>query len=227
MSRESTTKVLIADDQTLFAESLRDLIERHATDMEVVGIASDGNDAVSLALDTGPDVVLMDIRMPNMDGLRAAEIIRNERPRIRIILLTTFDDDIYVEAALKNHLSGYILKDVNTDELIAAVRAASAGMMSISPSVASHLAVRQENESEQEPPGVDEGAAVIYRRLNSLTRRETEILRLLVEGYSNKEIAGELHVTEQTIKNHISAVYEKLGCHHRMQIMRTYRDFVH
>lgn len=211
-------RLLIADDQRLFADNLKTVIETRADDMTVVGIANDGDEAVRLARAEWPDVILMDVCMPRVDGVKAIREIRAELPKIKILVLTTFGDDDYVLEALKFGAVGYLLKDISMDELIQTIRGVSAGNIMISPEVANSLIrnlagqkVGQASEAEGER--VPEWA----ERLN---RRELQILKLIGEGRNNYDIGSRLSIGEQTVKNYVSGIYEKSGIHDRFMIMK-------
>lgn len=216
-------KVLLVDDHTLFVESLRDLIERHAEDIEVVAIASSGEEACKRAHELHPDVILMDIRMPGMDGITAAEEICTADPGTHVIFLTTFSDERYVRAALQGRFAGYLLKDINTEELLTSIRSAVAGLVLVSPGISSQLARNfPPNTATATAPPLT-GDLDVEEMLDTLSHREVEILKQLVLGYSNKEIAQRLNAAEQTVKNHVSLIYDKIGLHNRFQLMRLLR----
>jgi DNA-binding NarL/FixJ family response regulator len=208
-------RIVLADDQQLFVESLRTVIERSAEDIEVAGVARDGDEAVRLVAETRPDLVVMDVRMPVLDGVEATRRILAELPGTRIMMLTTFEDDEYVHEALELGAVGYLLKDIPPAELIAALRAVAGGAFLIAPSVARSLIKRAypKGESGDEPAW-----------LRGMSRREREILELLVDGFSNKEIAAETSIAEQTVRNHISAIYDKMGVSDRAQAARMAKE---
>ena len=199
--------VLIADDQRLLRDGFRVILNTEA-DLTVVGEAGDGAEAVRLTRQLAPSVVLMDIRMPNMDGLAAARVILSET-KSRVLMLTTFDTDEYVYAALRAGASGFLLKDAPGDQLAAAVRSVAAGNALIDPSITRRLIrrfVAASRPREEEPPP-----------LAALTPREREVLRLVAQGLSNAEIAAELVVEESTVKTHVARVLMKLGLRDRVQ----------
>jgi DNA-binding NarL/FixJ family response regulator len=212
-------KVLVVDDQRLVRAGFRVILESEP-DLTVVGEAADGAEALRQNRELTPDVVLMDIRMPNMDGLEAARRIITGSAS-RVLILTTFDADEYVYGALQAGASGFMLKDAPPEQLVAAVRAAAAGNALIDASVTRRfiaqftLAVRP--------------AAATPAELNSLTSRELEVLRLLTEGMSNSEIAQTLIVEETTVKTHVSRILMKLGLRDRVQavILAYQTGFVH
>ena len=211
------TRVLIADDQALVRAGFRMILEAQP-DIEVVAEAADGETAVRLTRRHKPDVVLMDIRMPGLDGLEATRRLcdgstadpatAGVRPP-RIVILTTFDLDEYVYAALRSGASGFLLKDVSPEHLVGAVRTVAVGDALLSPSITRRLVERY--AQPQAAPGAAPEA------LARLTVRETEVFRLLARGMSNAEIAERLVVSEATVKTHVAAILSKLGLHNRAQ----------
>jgi len=200
-------RIVIVDDQSLITQSFKVVLETLAEDIVVVGLAHDGAEAVALVEREKPDVVLMDVRMPNLDGVEATRRIHQGNGAPKIIMLTTFDDDNYVSEAIQAGAVGYLLKDISTDELISSIRAANHGAVLVSPAVARKLI-----HKDAEKP--DDQALSI---LGTLGRRETEVLRLLAQGLENKEIADKLNIAEQTVKNNISILYTKLGVANRKE----------
>ncbi len=203
----SIVKVLVVDDQRLVRAGFRVIIDGEP-DLEVVGEAGDGAEAVHRNRELSPDVVLMDIRMPAMDGIEAARrIIASSSARV--LILTTFDADEYVYEALQAGASGFMLKDAPPDQLLAAIRAAAAGDALIDPSVTRRL-IDRFARSLRQPSGTPS-------ELEELTPRELDVLRLLTRGLSNSEIARELVVEETTVKTHVSRILMKLGLRDRVQ----------
>ena len=202
-------RVLIADDQALVRSGFRLIIESRG-DLEVVGEAENGEQAVRLAAELDPDVILLDIRMPNLDGIEATKAIVASGARARILVLTTFDLDEYVYGAIRAGASGFLLKDVRPPDLIDAIRLVAAGNALLGPTVTRRLLTRF-----AESPGSPDGSA--DAALASLTDRERVILRLLAEGLSNAEIAGRLVVSETTVKTHVSNLLRKLHVRDRVQ----------
>jgi DNA-binding NarL/FixJ family response regulator len=204
-------RVLLADDQTLVRAGFRVLLEK-AEDVEVVAEASDGAEAVDLVRRQHPDVVLMDIRMPEVDGIVATRrILADERTcRTRIIVLTTFELDEYVFEALRAGASGFLLKDIDPDDLRDAVRVAASGEALLSPSVTRRLIDEfvRKSPSPREPD-----------RLQELTAREREVVTLVAEGLSNDEIGGRLFMSPATAKTHVSRAMAKLGARDRAQLV--------
>ena len=214
-------RVLLADDQVLFVESLKTVLETRSDDIEVVGIAMSGNEAVRLVMELHPDMVLMDVRMPDMDGVEATKIIREAYPDTQVMMLTTFDDDAYVVEALNHGAAGYVLKDIPPNELIVSLRAVCNGSVIISPPVANKL-LRMKDGDRPAEQSHDEPADTPGRNsfLRYLSKREIEILRLIGKGYDNTLIAKKLSIAEQTVKNHVSVIYSKLNVHNRIQVMK-------
>ncbi|QIP83240.1 response regulator transcription factor [Streptomyces sp. Tu 2975] len=213
---ESTTRVLIVDDEWM-VRSMLSTIMASAPDIEVVGEASDGNTAVSMAAALEPDVVLMDIRMPRSDGLTATErLTRSPRPP-RVVVLTTFDLDEYVQTALRHGAVGFLLKDATADDMIAAVRSAARGDAMLSPKVTRRL-IRRFTEDDDGPSAERQRRRSEARsRLEVLTEKEREVLIALSGGLSNTDIAAALHVSEATAKTHISRILSKLSLTNRVQ----------
>ncbi|GGQ48232.1 response regulator [Couchioplanes azureus] len=209
---EPAPRVLIADDQSLVRTGFRMILT--ARGIEVAGEAADGAEAVTAARRLRPDVVLMDIRMPTMDGLQAAGHILREQPACRVIMLTTFDLDRYVYAALALGASGFLLKDVTAAHLAAAVRLVGTGDALLAPSITRRLVERfaadHRRAASGEPPAV-------HRDLASLTPRELEVLTLMGRGLSNAELARALTLTEATVKTHVARIFAKLALRDRAQ----------
>ncbi len=221
MSDSRRIRVMLADDQVLFVESLRTVLETRAEDFEVVGVAFNGREAIQLVMETHPDIILMDVRMPEMDGVEATRIIHGSYPDVHVLMLTTFDDDEYVVEALNHGAAGYVLKDMPPADLIVSLRAVCKGSIIISPQVANKLLRIREGEGKPEegaearPRPLSDGSFLRY-----LSRREVEILRLIGTGADNARIARKLSIAEQTVKNHVSVIYSKLHVHNRMQAMK-------
>jgi DNA-binding NarL/FixJ family response regulator len=201
-------RVLIADDQALVRSGFRLIIDAR-DDLEVVGEAEDGTQAVRLAAELDPDVILLDIRMPNLDGIEATRAIVASGSRARVLVLTTFDLDEYVYGAIRAGASGFLLKDVRPADLIDAIRLVAGGNALLGPTVTARLLARF-----AEADAGDGGATAA---LESLTDRERVTLRLLAEGLSNAEIAAELVISETTVKTHVSNLLRKLHVRDRVQ----------
>jgi DNA-binding NarL/FixJ family response regulator len=201
-------RVLIADDQALVRNGFHLIVETRS-DLEVVGEADDGLEAVRLAAELKPDVILMDVRMPNLDGIEATrQIVATDNPA-RILVLTTFDLDEYVYAAIRAGASGFLLKDVRPHDLVDAIRLVSSGNALLGSTVTRRLL---ERFTEQRPAAEDRTAEIA-----SLTGRERETLQLLTAGLSNAEIAEQLFLSETTVKTHVSSILRKLGVRDRVQ----------
>jgi DNA-binding NarL/FixJ family response regulator len=206
--------VLLADDQPLLRRGFRMIIEAE-DDLTVTGEAGDGGEAVDCARRSPPDVVLMDIRMPNTDGIEATRRIIAANPAVRVLVLTTFDLDEYAFGALRVGASGFLLKDVRPAELIAAIRTVAAGNAVVSPRVTRRLL----EEYAQLMPTPAGRQAERYPQLSSLTERESEVLAAVARGLSNAEIAAKLFVSETTVKSHVGRILAKLGLRDRIQIV--------
>ena len=202
--------VVIADDQRLVRQGLRMILESDP-DIRVVAEADDGAEAVALVREHSPAVALLDIRMPVLDGLRAARQVMALGIQTKVLILTTFDADEYVYEALRAGASGFLLKDAPSDQLIVAVRSVAAGDALIDPVITRRLISRFAMAAR--PPGPGETP----ERLSALTARELDVLRLLARGLSNAEIAGSLVVEENTVKTHVSRILMKLGLRDRVQ----------
>ena len=205
------TRVLLVDDQALFREALATLLGVR-DDVTVVGEAADGEQALRRAAALRPDVVLMDLRMPVLDGIAATRRLRETQPDVRVIALTTFDDDEDVFAALRAGAVGYLLKDVSGARLVEAVHAAARGESVLQPSVAAKLVARVAAEPAPAPAN------------GPLSDREREVVRLLAAGRTNREIAGTLFLAEGTVKNHVTALLTKLDAKTRGEAVARARE---
>jgi DNA-binding NarL/FixJ family response regulator len=199
-----TARVLIADDQTLFRSGLARLLDGDDR-VSVVGEAVDGLDAVKLALALKPDVVLMDIKMPNIDGIEATRRILAENAKIKVLMLTTFEADNHVIQALKAGASGYVLKDSQASAIVSSILAVVAGERVMASAVANRVLEMLT------------GATTPKEFYDGLTAREVEILKMLATGMANKQIAYKLKISEKTVRNHVSNMYEKLDIYDRAQ----------
>lgn len=209
----SAVRVLLVDDQALFREALRILLSVQPG-IEVVGEVGNGADAFSLIPTTRPDVILMDLQMPILDGVEATRRIREEFLHMQMIVLTTFDDDEYVFEGLRAGAVGYLLKDASSGKLVEAIEAASNGESFLQPSIAAKVIAELNRAAAPRPESLPE----------PLTAREVDILRLLTSGKNNREIADELVITEGTVKNHITNIFGKLGVRDRTQAAIKARD---
>ncbi|MGK5685037.1 response regulator transcription factor [Actinoplanes sp. URMC 104] len=202
------TRIVLADDEAMIRAGLRMLLEAQS-DLQVVGEAADGLDAVQVVRRTRPDVVLIDIRMPRLDGIEAARRIIAELPATKVLVLTTFDEDEHVQAAVRAGVNGFLLKVSPPEQLLAAVRAVAAGNGLLDPAVTLRVL-----RSLAAAPGVDPARSAL---LATLTDRESEVLRLVARGLSNAEIAAELFLGEATVKTYLSRMLTKLGLRDRVQ----------
>ena len=199
-----TTRILIVDDQSLVRAGFRLVLESQS-DFEVVGEAADGEEAVTAAKRSHPDVVLIDVRMPKLDGLEAARrILGGGQNECRIVMLTTFDLDEYVYASLRAGACGFLLKDVTPEQLISAVRLVKAGDALLAPLITRRLIERYATRRTS-------------RELEALTEREADVLRLMARGLGNQEIAQKLFVSEATVKTHVNHILDKLDASNRVQ----------
>lgn len=202
------TRVLVVDDDDLMRAGLAELLAVDAT-IEVVGEASDGRQAVDLATTLVPDVVLMDVRMPVLDGIEATRELATAAPYVKVLVLTTFEQDDYVLGALRAGASGFLLKRTRPEELVAAVHTIASGESLLSPSVTRLVIDRVARQSSSEPADV--------AKLGLLTPRERDVLQALARGMSNREIAGALFVEESTVRTHVKRVLMKLQLRDRVQ----------
>lgn len=203
-------KILICDDQSLFREALRTLLGSYS-DLSVVGEASNGEEAIRMVSSKTPDIVLMDLRMPIMDGVEATRRIVQIAKEAKVIVLTTFDDDETVFEGLRAGAVGYLLKDVSSEKLVEAIRAANKGEYFLLPSITAKVVSEFSRISKPLAKKLD------MELVDPLSPREIEILRIVASGASNKEIAEMLFISEGTVKNHLSSILSKLGVRDRMQ----------
>lgn len=203
--------VLIVDDQRLVRDGVASLLDIQEG-ITVLGMAVDGRQAIELAEAKKPDVVLMDVRMPVMDGIAATRHIKRRLPDCQVLMLTTFDDDEYIIHSLQAGASGYLLKDIPADDLAQAVRLVDAGIYQLAPAAAGKL-VGKLGEHEQ----ADRLAKAQDDAIDELTDRELEVLRLIATGATNREIARDLVVSEGTVKNHVSSILNRLDLRDRVQ----------
>jgi DNA-binding NarL/FixJ family response regulator len=210
-------KILLVDDQNLIRQGLKALLELES-DLQVVGEAENGQVAIDAVRSLQPNVVLMDIRMPVMDGVTATQSICQQFPTVNILMLTTFDDDTYVAKAIEHGAKGYLLKDTPSEEIAAAIRAVDRGYTHLAPGMMEKLmAGRSDRRPEHNLP----------RELVDLTPRELEVLKLIATGANNREIARELYISEGTVKNHVTNLLNRLNLRDRTQaaiLANTYFD---
>jgi len=199
-------KILLCDDQAVIRDGLEMLLQLEK-DFQVVGSAQDGFEAMELAVQKQPDLILMDLKMPGMNGIEATREICKKHPNMKILVLTTYDDDEWVFDAIRAGASGYLLKDTSRQKIIEAIRGTMDGKSFVDPAVAGKL-MNQVASNQTQP------ASILK---DKLTERELDVLRLLAKGMTNTEIAGTLHLSEGTVRNHVSAILEKLGVSDRTQ----------
>jgi DNA-binding NarL/FixJ family response regulator len=199
-------KVVICDDQAIVRDGLEMLLKLEP-DIQVVGTAEDGATAVEMVMKATPELVLMDLKMPILNGIEATRQIKNKNPEVKILVLTTYDDDEWVFDAIKAGASGYLLKDTPRDELIKAIKGTVGGKTYVDPAVAGKVLGQVSNRQTQSPTLIT----------SKLTEREVDILRLLARGFSNTDIAEKLFLSEGTVRNHVSAILAKLGVSDRTQ----------
>lgn len=200
-------KVLIVDDQSLIREGLNMMLSLY-DNISLVGEAINGVEAIEMVDKLEIDLILMDIRMPIMGGVEATKIIKERFPHIKVLILTTFNEDEYIFEGLKNGADGYLLKDISSDELVKAIETVFSGNMLLQPDVAKNL-IKSMNKEKVTPSN---------ESLKELTRKEIEIALLIGEGKSNKEVANQLFITEGTVKNHITKILDKLELRDRTQL---------
>ncbi len=216
---EQAVRVLIVDDQQLMRDGIASLLKLQ-DGLEIVGMAANGQEAVELATSQQPDVILMDVRMPVLDGVAATEQIHRQMPACKILMLTTFNDETYVLEALQVGASGYLLKDLPARDLAQAIQAVHRGIYQLDPTVADQLkALLSRAQTAREQPG-----ALKATDEADLTERELEVLRLIARGATNREIAEALVISEGTVKNHISNILGRLNLRDRTQAAIYARD---
>lgn len=208
-------KVLIVDDQRLIRQGIRSLLEAN-DGIEVIDTAENGQQALISAEKSLPDVVLMDIRMPIMDGITATRLLLEQHPDLKIIMLTTFDDEEYIKESLKAGAVGYLLKDLESESLYRTIATAHAGLFQFSEDVGHQIIAQLQNP----PPPPNESDISHY----GLTHREIDVLRLIATGSTNKEIAEKLVISENTVKNHVSNILNRLKARDRVQLVIFARD---
>ncbi len=217
---KSKIKVLLVDDQPLFVHSLAQVVGYRAPDIEIIGIVNNGLDAIKKAKSDKPDIIIMDIKMPKMNGVEATRIIMENNPKIKIMMLTTFDEDEYIVEAIKYGAKGYLLKNLLPEEVIMAIRSLQSGVNQISPSIIKKIASQFTNNIKKSKKTIDKK----QNYNDKLTTLEKQILKLTINGNSNKEIAYELNLAEQTVKNYLSVIFSKFSVHKRSQLIKKCTD---
>ena len=211
-------KVLVTDDQIELAKELKNLLETDER-LEVTGIATDGFEALEQMKKSVPDVVLLDIRMPNMNGVVATQRIKSEFPQAKVLILTTFDDSDYILNAINNGASGYLLKDISGDALIDAVKNAHAGDTILPAKIARRIADAAKN--------VAADREIRLMRAFNLSEREIEIALMIYEGFTNRQISAALKLSEGTTRNYVSTIYIKIKCENRAQAIAAIKEVLH
>lgn len=219
--RQTEISIVLVDDHQLFREGVKRILEME-TDFKVIGEGADGHEASLLAEQHKPDVLLMDINMPNVNGVSASEQVISVSPRTRVIILSIHDDEGYVYRTLRSGASGYLLKEMGTSDLVDAVRVVACGGAYIHPKVTGKLIEEFRRLSEQEAAAgrtfsLNDSHVIDPRIIESLTRREREVLQLMAEGKSNRGIGEHLFISEKTVKNHVSSILQKLSVQDRTQ----------
>jgi len=209
--RPSPIRLLLVDDQTLISQGLKTMLELES-DLQVVGIAENGKAAVQLAAELRPDLVLMDVRMPVMDGRAATRAICQQFPDVKVLVLSTFDDDQYISDSIRAGAKGYLLKDMPVEELVQSIRLAHRGYTQMSPGLMEKLLIST-TDSNTSPKGDSPS-----RDLTLLTPREQEVLRLIGDGSTNREIAEKLYIAEGTVKTHVTHLFDRLNLRNRSQL---------
>ncbi|MGZ3665441.1 MAG: response regulator [Ktedonobacterales bacterium] len=199
---QEAIRVVVVDDHLIVRQGLRLMLEEAGDDFELIGEAADGAAALRIVDEVRPDVVLMDVRMPEMDGLEAIGHIRERHPQIAVVILTTYNEEDLVVRALQAGACGYLLKDTNRDTLFRAIRAAVRGELLLQPGIVEHVLAHTTRTPAPSPPSKDSG---------ELTNREREVLEGAAKGQRSKEIAAHLHITENTVKGQLATIYAKLG----------------
>ena len=231
-AQRTAVRVLVVDDQHLMREGIASLLSIQEG-IEVVGMAANGQEAVAQALALQPDVILMDVRMPVMDGVVATAQVRRQLPSCQVLMLTTFDDEEYVVDALRAGATGYLLKDIPAHDLAKAVQAAHKGIYQLDAAIASKVVASLTRPSMPAPSNIEEArkgadehlAQVQPLHSGEITAREVEVLRLIAMGATNREIAQRLTISEGTVKNHISNILNRLGLRDRTQAAIYAREY--
>ena len=214
---EHKIRVLLADDQSILADGIKSVLSS-CEDIEVVGIASDGFEALDLLEKCAPDVILMDIRMPNMNGVIATQEVKQRHPEVKVLILTTFDDSDYILNAINNGASGYLLKDTSSSALIDAIKNAYAGDTILPAKIARRIADAAKMVSTDRE--------IRLKRAFAFSDREVEIAVMIYEGFTNKQIASALKLTDGTSRNYISAIYVKLGVSSRSEAVAKMKEAI-
>jgi DNA-binding NarL/FixJ family response regulator len=206
-------RILLADDQILFVNCLKYVLESMNEKVEIVGVAEDGLEAIKLVENLHPDLVLMDVRMPKMDGVEATRILHAKYPDLKIVMLTTFGDDEYVHFAVKYGAAGYLLKNMPPEDLLSSIKAVMAGATLFSKEVSNPVAdVSADNVGE------------LTRCIETLSAREMEVLGLIMETLNNKQISEHMGIAQQSVRNYVHQIYSKFDIFDRLELIRTLRS---
>jgi DNA-binding NarL/FixJ family response regulator len=206
-------RVLIADDQILFAEGLRYVFQGISSEIEVIGICTDGEKALAFTERDQPDLILMDVRMPLMDGVEATKLIHRGYPSVRIVMLTTFDDDEYVHFAVKYGAVGYLLKSIRPQDLVLSIRAVMGGAVLFTKGVSEKIAGSGDGEQGD-----------LDLIISNLTNREREVLNLVMQLYNNRQIEERMSLSEQSVRNYMHSLYDSFGVKDRMELIQKLKD---
>lgn len=208
---EEKIRIILADDHAMLRQGTAEILRREP-DIEVVGEAADGRQAIDLSRDLAPDIVVMDVRMPVMSGIEATRQIREALPGVQVLVLTAHDDDQYIFSLLQAGASGYLLKSAPVSDLVKAIRQVKAGESPLDPSIARKVVVRMSGERERRKPEVREEMDV-----ETLTPRELEVLQLLAQGLSNRAIAETLFISDRTVQAHLTSIFAKIHVSSRLE----------
>lgn len=216
MNTEKLTRIVLIDDHKLFREGVKRILEFEPT-FEIVAEGDDGNVAGKLVKENKPDVVLMDINMPNLNGVQATKDLVRYFPETNVIILSIHDDESYVTHALKTGAKGYLLKEMDSDSLIEAIKVVSEGGSYLHPRVTHNLVQEYRRLAKESMPTITDRGVAYHKPLHILTKRESQVLQLLAEGKSNRAVSEALIISEKTVKNHVSNILQKMDCNDRTQ----------
>ncbi|MFC3041292.1 response regulator [Virgibacillus xinjiangensis] len=216
MSNETNIKVVLIDDHKLFREGVKRILDFEPS-FEVVAEGEDGADASKLVKEHQPDVVLMDINMPTMNGVQATADLVRFFPETHVIILSIHDDESYVTHALKTGAQGYLLKEMDSEALVEAIKVVNEGGSYLHPKVTHNLVMEYRRLAKETVPSIGDGNIEHHKPLHLLTKRECQVLQLLADGKSNRAVAEALYISEKTVKNHVSNILQKMNCNDRTQ----------
>ncbi|MDQ0230323.1 DNA-binding NarL/FixJ family response regulator [Metabacillus malikii] len=218
-------RIVIADDQTLFREGLQTILSLE-DDLEVVGVANNGQDVLELVHKLQPHVVLMDVEMPVLNGIESTKILKKQYPELKILILSTFAEDTYIIEGLAHGACGYLLKDLHADTLISSIRDAASGQFMLPAPIAEVLAKRLYQTSDVATYPIQHQSKVKNSFPDPLTERELDLARLMVRGFTNKEISARLFMSEGTVRNYVSVIYSKLGTNERSKAILLLQNII-